>query len=200
MAMAAPATNPSRLLVFGGGLLLAGFAAGFFAGQESMRQTGVATRAAAQPIDEHAGHDHGPAGAGAEPASVGPASVPARTGHTFTGQLNVPPHSEKGHALAQTLLVGATCPCGGCQGMQLLECGCDTAREVEGLAAHLLERGKPDAEVLAQLSEHFGLKGARAAVQTPASGLDGLADAFKTLPGIQGPANVPSSARRTGPE
>lgn len=199
--MAAPETSSSRLVVLGGGLLLAGFAAGFFAGQESMRQSGATTLAAA-PVDEHAGHNHGPAAStGAEPVSVGPASVPARTGHTFTGELNVPPHGEKGHGLAQALLVGATCPCGGCQGMLLLECGCDTAREVEGLAAHLLERGKPDAEVFAQLSEHFGLVVARgSAVQVPASGLDGLADAFKTRPGIQGPANVPSSARRTGPE
>lgn len=193
--MAVPAaTSPSRPLVIGGALLLAGFAAGFFAGQESMRQSGAAPPAAVAS-DPHAGHSHGPEDA----ASVGPASIPGRTGHTFTGELNVPPHGEKGHGLAQSLLAGATCPCGGCQGMKLLECGCDTAREVEGLAAHLLERGKPSSEVLAQLTQHFGLVASGGSPVAP-SGLDGLADAFRTKPGIQGPANVPSSARRTGPE
>jgi hypothetical protein len=198
--MAAPETNPRRLLIFGGVLLLSGFIAGFFAGQESMRQVAAAPLMpiAAAP-DDHAGHSHGPEEG---EAAMGPATIPARDGkHTFTGEINVPPHGEKGHGLAQTLLAGTTCPCGGCQGMQLLECGCDTAREVEGLAAHLLERGKPETEVLAQLSEHFGLVAPRAS-RTPgaASGLEGLSEAFRTMPGIQGPANVPSSARRTAPE
>lgn len=189
--------SPSRPLVIAGVLLLAGFAAGFFAGQESMRQVGAAPLPLAAP-DPHAGHSHGPANGEGAVASVGPASIPARKGHTFTGELNVPPHGEKGHGLAQTLLAGATCPCGGCQGMALLECGCDTAREVEGLAAHLLERGKPGAEVVAQLTQHFNYVAPGA--PTSPSGLDGLSDALRTRTGIQGPANVPSSARRTGPE
>ena len=193
--MGAPAeTSPNRPLVIGGALLLAGFAAGFFAGQESMRQNGAAPRVATAPVDPHAGHSHGPEGS----ESVGPASLPARTGHTFTGELNVPPHGEKGHALAQELLAGAMCPVG--EGTRLLECGCDTSREIEGLAAHLLERGKPREEVLAQLNQHFGLVARGPAAQGSTSGFDGLADAFQKRPGIQGPANVPSSARQTGPE
>lgn len=195
--MSAPAvTSPNRPLVIGGALLLAGFAAGFFAGQESMRQVGAAPLPLAAAPDPHAGHSHGP-----DDAQVGPASIPGRSGHTFTGELNVPPHGEKGHGLAQVLLANATCPCGGCEGMRLLECGCDTSREVEGLAAHLLERGKPESEVLAQLTQHFGLVAAGGAGgPKKESGFDGLADAFKMKPGIQGPANVPSSARRTGPQ
>lgn len=214
--MSAPAvTSPNRPLVIGGALLLAGFAAGFFAGQESMRQVGAAPLPLAAAPDPHAGHSHGPDD-GAQPEAegrrwgsegeapgnnIGPASIPGRSGHTFTGELNVPPHGEKGHGLAQVLLANATCPCGGCEGMRLLECGCDTSREVEGLAAHLLERGKPESEVLAQLTQHFGLVAAGGAGgPKKESGFDGLADAFKMKPGIQGPANVPSSARRTGPQ
>ena len=198
-----PVANSNRLAVIGGVLLLSGFGAGFFAGRESLRQSGTAPAVAGHAeADPHAGHDH----AATEPAGpMGEASMPARKGHTFTGEINAPPHGPEGHKLAQSLLAGAACPCGGCQGMMLLECGCDMAREVEGLAAHLLERGKPTAEVLAQLSEHYGLASSGSTTPGTASsgaalpdGLDGLADAFRG-PGVRGPAEVPSSARRTAP-
>lgn len=193
-----PPASPNRPAILGGVLLLAGFGAGFFAGRESLRQSGGAPVVAGHGLadaDPHAGHDHPttePAGAIAE------ASMPARKGHTFTGEINAPPHGPEGHKLAQSLLAGATCPCGGCQGMMLLECGCDMSREVEGLAAHLLERGKPAAEVLAQLSQHYGLAAGAAPAAALPDGLDGLADAFRG-PAIRGPAEVPSSARRTSP-
>jgi mono/diheme cytochrome c family protein len=88
--------------------------------------------------------------------------------------------------------------------MQILECGCDMAREVEGLAAHLLERGKPRDEVAAQLEQHFGLVLARGpSPTTPMKGapdaLDGLADAFAKESAVTGPANVPTGARKTAP-
>lgn len=133
---------------------------------------------------------------------MAPASIPARTGHTFTGEINAPPHGEAGHGMAATLLAGATCPCGGCDHMLVLECGCDLSREIEGLAAHLLERGKPEREVLAQLNAHFGLVAPGASrtrattVAPPADGLDGLADAFSKSPTIGGPADVPTGARK----
>lgn len=197
-----PVTSPNRPLVIGGVLLLAGFGAGFFAGRESLRQAvpgSVPGTVAHAPADPHAGHDHA-----APDGSLPAGTMPARaSGHTFTGEINAPPHGAEGHELAQSLLAGATCPCGGCQGMMLLACGCDVSREVEGLAAHLLERGKAGPEVLAQLSEHFGLVagGMRAAPATgvPPDGLDGLADAFRRGSGVRGPAEVPSSARRTSP-
>lgn len=130
---------------------------------------------------------------------MAPASIPARSGHTFTGEINAPPHGEAGHGMAASLLAGATCPCGGCDHMLVLECGCDLSREIEGLAAHLLERGKPEAEVLAQLSSHFGLAApgrSRGSIAAPGDGLDGLADALSKKPAIGGPADVPSSARK----
>lgn len=85
--------------------------------------------------------------------------------------------------------------------MLVLECGCDMSREIEGLAAHLLERGKPRHEVAAQLQQHFGLVLASAPAARPPSGpdaLDGLADAL-SKPGVGGPAQVPTGARKTAP-
>lgn len=184
-------------LVLGGVLLAAGFVAGFFAGRESLRHESGTTVAAS---GRHAGVDVGAGGGPMTSGAMSPASVPERSGHTFTGEINAPPHGEAGHALAQKLLAGATCPCGGCDHMVLLECGCDTAREIEGLAAHLLERGKSSTEVFAQLNQHFGLvapDGARGSVvPAPGDGLEGLADAFSKKPSVGGPAEVPSSARR----
>lgn len=42
--------------------------------------------------------------------------------------------------------------------MTLLECTCDLAKEAEGLAAHLFERGKNGAQVLAQLGGRYGFE------------------------------------------
>lgn len=125
--------------------------------------------------------------------------MPEARGHSFTGDIQVPPHGEKGHSLAASVLAGAACPCGGCAGMWLLECGCDTAREIEGLAAHLLERGRPPEEVLAQLGRQYGLVTAAA----PPAALPSLPDALSGLsgvvpgPAVRGPVDVPTGARRT---
>ena len=201
--MSAAPADPNRSLLLGGGLLLLGFGVGFVVGQESTRH-GRASAPVAE-ADPHAGHDHGPvAGPVAAGGGMSPAVMPRRTGHTFTGEISVPPHGDAGHRLASSLLAGAACPCGGCQGMLVLECGCDMAREIEGLAAHLLERGRAPSEVAAQLQSHYGLAlaapgaASRRAAPSP-DPLSGLAEAFENAAGAEvgGPADVPTGARRT---
>lgn len=176
-------TPTPRTLAAAAALVLAGFAGGFVAGRESSRHA-----SGAPPAEEL--HAHGVGG--------GPSEHGVARGHTFSGNVEVPPHGEEGHALAASLLAGAACPCGGCGGEPLLTCGCDTAKEIEGLAAHLLERGRPREEVAAQLRSHYGLAlAASAAPGAAPRNLDGpLDDLSGLLEGRpRGPIDVPSSAR-----
>ena len=160
------AASGNRLLAIGAGLLAIGFVAGYVVGsdQGSRGSAGLpAAPFANAPFAQGAmGAGEGAASAGAPSSALAggdlaPAVLPPpHKGHTFTGQVNVPPHSEEAHQLADTLIAGITCPCGGCQNMKLGECGCDTAKEVGGYAAHLLERGKHGDEVLKQLEPRYG--------------------------------------------
>src|SRR5687767_9407982 len=121
----------TRILAVGTVALAVGFGGGYLAGMEQSRQ--VSLPATTAPADHV--HQHAPVG--------GPGAMPEpRTGHTFTGQVDVPPHGELGHTLAAKVLGEIECPCGGCENMTVAECTCDVAKEVEGTAAHLFERGK----------------------------------------------------------
>ncbi len=91
--------------------------------------------------------------------------------------------------------------------MAVTECGCDTAREIEGLAAHLLERGAGDDVVLARLAGRFGLavSGASAGETGPARSAVPVSNLPDGLAGIAGaaevkrPQDVPTSARPASP-
>lgn len=173
-------TPAPRTLAVAAALVVAGFAGGFVAGRESTRHPPPLSAAEAAHVHGEGTRFHGVA-----------------RGHTFTGEVQVPPHGEVGHALAASLLAGAACPCGGCGGEPILSCGCDTAREIEGLAAHLLESGRPREEVAAQLRSHYGLVVVSAPAApprvAPGGALEGLSGVLEGR--VRGPVDVPSSAR-----
>ena len=177
-------------------LLVIGFGAGYVTGTERARYAAGAASLATLPSAPHAHAHGGPSGAAGMP--------PPPRGHTFTGKVDVPPHGDVGHELAAKILGEVACPCGGCSDMSLLECGCDLAKEAEGIAAHLFERGKTGAQVLAQLSERYRFEvppsvlarvgsvgsGAPSTAPEPApAGLSGM------LEGISRPLDIPTSAR-----
>ena len=84
--------------------------------------------------------------------------------------------------------------------MVLLECGCDRAKEIEGIAAHLLERGRPDSEIVTILSADYGVRfGSRGSGTAPTTDLELLSETMNRSPGVRGPAEVPSGARKTAP-
>ena len=145
----APPAGANRLLGVGVAVLAVGFVAGYLVGSDGSHSAPTPAAApfagASQP-------------AMASSAGLAPAVVPPpHKGHTFTGDVQVPPHSEAAHQLADTLVANVTCPCGGCEKMKIGVCQCDTAKEVAGFAAHLLERGKRGDEVLTQLTPRYGL-------------------------------------------
>lgn len=168
------AKDPRKLLFgVGAAMLAVGFLAGYAVATDQQSRGGAATAPAA-PFANGAGAmgaapmGGAPMAGGAGPMMGGGADgsgglapavlPPPHMGHTFTGDINVPPHSEAAHELANVLLKDIPCPCGGCQHMTLGECTCDTAQEVGGYAAHLLERGKRGDEVLAQLQPRYNLQ------------------------------------------
>lgn len=127
-------------------VLAVGFVAGYLVGSDG-------SHGAPTPLAAPFANANAPTSAGLAPAVV----PPPHKGHTFTGDVQVPPHSEDAHQLADTLVANVTCPCGGCEKMKIGVCQCDTAKEVAGFAAHLLERGKRGDEVLTQLTPRYGL-------------------------------------------
>jgi hypothetical protein len=84
--------------------------------------------------------------------------------------------------------------------MSLAECGCDVAKEAEGVAAHLFERGKNGAQVLTQLATRYGFE-VPAATLARAEKI-GAPHASEPLPepgfmglGVDRPLDIPTSAR-----
>lgn len=152
----APPTGANRLLGVGVAFLAVGFVAGYLVGSDG-------SHGAPPPVAAPFANSNAPFAAAGQPAmassaGLAPAVVPPpHKGHTFTGDVQVPPHSEDAHQLADTLVANVTCPCGGCEKMKIGVCQCDTAKEVAGFAAHLLERGKRGDEVLTQLTPRYGL-------------------------------------------
>lgn len=212
-AMQPPSDTRVLYAVMGGLLLLVGFGAGYIAGAES-RSRAVEPGPRAAPHGKMAGTEAalamgitGPPGA---PASAGGAAHGARRGHVFTANPDVPAHGEAGHALAQRVLAGLGCPCGGCSDMVVTECGCDTAKEIEGLTAHLLERGSRGDEVLAQVAGHYALEVPPAVLAAAArlalsgedvGGSSGIPEDVSRMlqkpagPGVTRPRDIPTSAR-----
>ncbi len=187
----APTTETRNLyLAIAGLMLVVGFGAGYIAGTEQVRHSAPA----------------------APPESLAMADVPRtadgmpepRRGHTFTGEVDVPPHGELGHKLAGQILGEVACPCGGCTDMTIGECTCDVAREAEGLAAHLFERGKNGAQVLGQLGTRYGFQVPAAvlakaekvgAPMASSSGPPAAASGGGLLDLVDRPLDVPTSAR-----
>lgn len=215
------AGNP--MLFMGAALVAAGFVAGYLVGKDAATRTPLAQSMANAPfLQQPQAQESTPPAGGS--GSLAPAVLPPpHKGHTFTGNVDVPPHSEQAHQLADVLLRDVTCPCGGCDHMTLGTCTCDTAKEVGGFAAHLLERGKRGDEVLTALAPRYGLDIAdhlasargislanpqfadapapeQEAADVPASssstldGLSGLSE-MASKPGVQRLIDVPTSAR-----
>ena len=217
-----PADTRVLYAVIGGLLLLVGFGAGYIAGSEG-RGRDRETRPRGAPHGTMAGTEAArTAGITGPPGGNGGASGAGhgqKRGHTFTGNIDVPAHGEPGHALAQQVLAGLACPCGGCSDMVVTECGCDTAKEIVGLTAHLLERGSRGDEVLAQVAGHYALDVPPAVLEeasqlslsgapprtTPALGPgSGIPDDVSRIlqkpagANVTRPADVPTSARPKG--
>ena len=216
-----PSPRDGNRILFGAIAILAGgFVAGYLVGSDS------ANRAAPSPPMAPMLAQNAPfaASAPSKGGDLAPAVLPPpHKGHTFTGDVNVPPHSEEAHQLADVLLRDVTCPCGGCDKMKLGVCQCDTAKEVGGFAAHLLERGKRGDEVLSALAPRYGLEldapllaqartitlanpqfadappmeslGEAAPSSSTLDGLSGLSE-MASKPGVQRLIDVPTSARR----
>ncbi len=205
-------TDPRPLYaVIGGLLLLVGFGAGYIAGSEGRGDRDAAPRGTA-PHGPMAGTEAArAAGITGPPGGAAGATHGQKRGHTFTGKVDVPAHGEPGHTLAQSVLAGLACPCGGCSDMVVTECGCDTAKEIEGLTAHLLERGSRGDEVLAQVAGHYALEVAPSVLAAAAryslsgappsvSGGDIPEDVSRILQkpagaGVSRPRDIPTSAR-----